>query len=127
MQLVLSNMVRTRTEIHPIFLSLVCLCLLFLFSAALLLKKTNLESGITKIESKQRSIRDGRKLIFPGKCKEIMRKGREQSISVLSSPLQQYAEDEYMAKGGQWNRSVYFLQGCSSLVKEKTIQIQLFV
>lgn len=55
-----------------------------------------------------------------------MRKGTEQSVSVLSSSLQQYAEDGYMANGGPWNRSVYFLQGCSSLVKEKTIQIQLF-
>lgn len=56
-----------------------------------------------------------------------MSKGTEQSISVLSSSLQQYAEDEYMAKGGQWNRSTYFLQGCSSLIEEKTIQIQLLV
>lgn len=65
--------------------------------------------------------------MFLANAKKKMSKGTEQSISVLSSSLQQYAEDEYMAKVGQWNRSTYFLQGCSSLIEEKTIQIQLLV
>lgn len=63
--------------------------------------------------------KESRSLIIPSKEQD----SRHRTVyTVLFSSLQQCAGDEYVASGGQRSRSISFLQGCSSFMKENKIK-----